>query len=123
MKQNGKVKKLAFLFILCLCVGTLSGCGDGIKKDTQNLVTEKTNQALQLYSDIEKQVKEHQLQADKAFIDMKKQLTDMSEKIKTGISETTEEDGQLASQELDKIIENLQNVKEKVQKSIEAVAE
>ena len=81
MKENGRMKKAAVFLILCLCAGILSGCGNGIKKETKELVTAKTNQALQLYSDIEKRVQEHHLQADKVFTDMKQQLTDMATKV------------------------------------------
>ena len=50
---------------------------------------------------------------------MKTKLTEMSGKVKEKIAETTEEDGQLVITELDAMIKNLTEVKEKVQKKIE----
>lgn len=114
-------KIAAAMVVLCLILGTLTGCGDGIKEETAAAVKEKTSQALELYADIEKTVKEHELTADKAFTDMKEQLTGMSAKVNAEVEKTTEEDGQQTMKELDRIIQNLQEVKEKVEKSIEEV--
>ncbi|MCH5265338.1 MAG: hypothetical protein J1F02_05520 [Lachnospiraceae bacterium] len=108
---------------LCLILGVLmvlAACGNGIKEETRDAVNEKVDQALQLYTDIEKIVQENHLTADKVFTDMKTQLADMSEKIKTGIEETTEEDGQATIQELDMMIQNLQSVKESLERDVAA---
>ena len=102
-----------------LCLGLLAGCGDGIKKETSDIVKQKTDTALQLYGDIEKMVQENALVADESFTAMKTKLTEMSGKVKEKIAETTEEDGQPVTTELDAMIKNLTEVKEKVQKKIE----
>lgn len=87
-----------------LCLGLLAGCGDGIKKETSDIVKQKTDTALQLYGDIEKMVQENALVADESFTAMKTKLTEMSGKVKEKITETTEEDGQLVITELDAMI-------------------
>lgn len=108
-----------FVLSICLCFAFLTGCGDGITDDTKQLVMEKTDEALALYSDLEKLVNDNELEVEQAFTDMKKQLTDMSESVKNQIEDTTEEDGQNAAKELEKMIANLKAVKEKVEQSLE----
>lgn len=102
-----------------LCLGMLTGCGDGIKKETSDIVKQKTDTALQLYGDIEKMVQDNALVADETFTAMKSKLTEMSNRVKEKIADTTEEDGQLAISELDAMIKNLTEVKGQVQKKIE----
>ena len=102
-----------------LCLGMLTGCGDGIKKETSDIVKQKTDTALQLYGDIEKMVQDNALVADETFTAMKSKLTEMSHRVKEKIADTTEEDGQLAISELDAMIKNLTEVKGQVQKKIE----
>ena len=118
MKRCKSYRCLVFMLFVCLCMGILTGCGDGVTEETKQTVIEKTDQALTLYADLEKLVHEHELEVDKSFTDMKQQLTDMSAKVKQQIAETTEEDGKKAVEELQKIITNLQGVKEKVEKSL-----
>lgn len=108
-----------FLLSICLCFVFLTGCGDGIKEDTKQTVMEKTDEALSLYADLEKLVKDNDLEVEQAFTDMKEQLTNMSESVRKQIEDTTEEDGQKAAEELDKMIANLKAVKEKVEQSLE----
>ena len=84
-------------------------------------MTDKTNQALELYADIEKTVEENQLTAEQEFIDMKTKLTQMSAQIQERVEDTTEEDGKLALEQLDKIIANLQSVKKNVEESLAKV--
>ncbi len=108
-----------FVLSICLCFSCLTGCGDGIKEDTKQLVMEKTDEALSLYADLEKLVKDNGLEVEQAFTDMKKQLTDMSERVRKQVADTTEEDGKKAADELDKMIANLKAVKEKVEQSLE----
>lgn len=121
MNKNIKRIKtyLCMMAVAVLCLGLLAGCGDGIKKETSDIVKQKTDTALQLYGDIEKMVQENALVADESFTAMKTKLTEMSGKVKEKIAETTEEDGQLVITELDAMIKNLTEVKEKVQKKIE----
>lgn len=109
--------KAAFA-VICLCLCALTACGDGIKEETSKAVTEKTNQALQIYADLEKIVTDNGLQTDDSFVEMKKQLTEMSAKVKTSIQDATEEDGQQTVKELNRIITNLQDVKKKVEESV-----
>ncbi len=111
----------AWLFIICLFAVSLTACGDDIREETSQEVEEKTNQALQLYSDLEKLVSDHNLQTDASFTDMKKKLTDMSVAVKTSIQDATETDGQQTLKELDEIIRNLENVKKKVEDSVSEV--
>ena len=85
------------------------------------MVTDKSNQALELYADIERTVEEHKLTASQEFIDMKEKLTKMSAQIKEQVESTTEEDGKLAVSELDKIIANLQSVKKNVEEELAKV--
>ncbi len=110
-----------WLFIICLLAVSLTACGDDIREETSQEVEEKTNQALQLYSDLEKLVSDHNLQTDASFTDMKKKLTDMSVAVKTSIQDATETDGQQTLKELDEIIRNLENVKKKVEDSVSEV--
>lgn len=117
MKQI--MKRAGSLFALAgLCICLLTGCGDGITDETADAVTRKTNQALEMYSNIEKLVKDNNLKVEKEFTDMKEQLTTMSTQVKSGLADTTEEDGQQALQGLDKIIANLESVKGNLEKSI-----
>lgn len=109
------------LFALVFSCMTLTGCGDGITDETKKMVTDKTNQALELYADIERTVEEHKLTASREFIDMKEKLTKMSVQIKEQVENTTEEDGKLAVSELDKIIANLQSVKKNVEEGLAKV--
>ncbi len=109
---------MAFLLAVCLTAGLCAGCGDDIKDETVTAIREKTNRALELYADIEKKVEENELKAEKEFTDMKQKLTDMSEKIGAQVEETTEEDGQMAIKELDRIVENLQQVLDGVDESL-----
>lgn len=111
-------KVTAPIFLICLCAGILTGCGNGIKKETAEAVNGKMNQALQTYSDIEKLVQENNLKVEKEFTDMKGQLTELSTQVKSEINDTTEEDGQRSLKELDGIIKNLQEVKENLEKMI-----
>lgn len=106
-----------------LCLGLLTGCGDGIKKGTSESVITKTDTALQLYADIEKMVQDHALMADENFTAMKSKLTEMSARIKEKIADTTEEDGQMTLTELDAMIQNLTEVKNQVQKKIDGTAQ
>ena len=106
-----------------LCLGLLTGCGDGIKKETSDTVITKTDTALQLYADIEKMVQDNSLMADENFTAMKSKLTEMSAKIKEQIADTTEEDGQMTLKELDAMIQNLTEVKGQVQKKIDGTAQ
>lgn len=110
---------LCMTVIAGLCLGMLTGCGDGIKKETSDIVKQKTDTALQLYGDIEKMVQDNALVADETFTAMKSKLTEMSNRVKEKIADTTEEDGQLAISELDAMIKNLTEVKGQVQKKIE----
>ena len=50
---------------------------------------------------------------------MKKQLTEMSARVKEQIEKTTEEDGKKAEEELDRMIKNLRSVKERVEQSLQ----
>ena len=104
--------------LLCLCIGMLTGCGNGIKKETVEAVDGKMNQALQTYSDIEKLVRDNSLNVEKEFTEMKEQLTELSTQVKSEINDTTEEDGQQTLKELDEIIANLQEVKGNLEKMI-----
>lgn len=115
--SKGK-KWICLMAVAGLCLGLLTGCGDGITDETASIVTEKTDTALALYADIEKMVQEHSLTADESFAVMKTKLTDMSAKIRENISDTTEEDGKLAITELDAMIKNLTEVKESVRKMV-----
>ena len=110
---------MTVIVIAGLCLGMLTGCGDGIKKETSDIVKQKTDTALQLYGDIEKMVQDNALVADETFTAMKSKLTEMSNRVKEKIADTTEEDGQLAISELDAMIKNLTEVKGQVQKKIE----
>lgn len=110
---------MAVAFMCMISVFVLTGCGDEIKKDTVTEVKEKTQQALELYADIEKMAAENSLVPNQSFLDMKTKLTDMSGKVQAGIEETTEEDGQLTLQQLERIIKNLQEVKDSVSASLE----
>jgi len=114
-----KKKAIAILMIICLSAGVLIGCGDGITEETMATVNAKTDQTLQLYAEIEKMVADNGLVADQTFLDMKTQLTDMSGKIKSEIENTTEEDGLQTIKELDRILANLQEVKENVVQTIQ----
>lgn len=117
--MKGKKKRcLAMLFAVAFICVTLTGCGDGITDETKKMVTDKTNQALELYADIERTVEEHKLTASREFIDMKEKLTKMSTQIKEQVESTTEEDGKMAVSELDKIIANLQSVKKNVEEGL-----
>lgn len=118
--KKSRIKYCIYSLLLCLGMVMLSGCGksDAIQKETSRIVREKANEALALYADIEKLVKDNGLQTESSFSDMKRQLTDMSAVIQKQSEETTEEDGQSAIVELDKIIDNLQTVKESVEESI-----
>ncbi len=120
MRKNIK-KTAARLLLISLLAVSLTACGDGIREETSREVTEKTDQALQLYSDLEKLVSDYSLQTDASFTDMKKQLTDMSVEVKTSIEDATETDGQQTLKELDEIIQNLENVKKKVEDSVAGV--
>lgn len=104
--------------LLCLCIGMLAGCGNGIKKETADAVNSKMSQALQTYSDIEKLVNDNSLKVEKEFTEMKEQLTELSTQVKSEINDTTEEDGQQTLKELDEIISNLQEVKGNLEKMI-----
>lgn len=118
---NGRIRKsFALLMVLCIGMAALTGCKDSnaIKEETSQTLQEKSGEALALYADIEKLVSDHKLQTEQSFTDMKKQLTDMSTTIKEQVKDTTEEDGQSAIAELDKIIENLKSVKESVEKTL-----
>ena len=83
----------------------------------------KTDTALQLYADIEKMVQENALTADANFTSMKTRLTEMSDRVKEKIADTTEEDGQMTITELDAMIQNLTEVKNQVQKKIDGTAQ
>lgn len=120
MKRNRRRPMMLFLAAVFTCC-MLSGCGDGITEETKKAVTDKTNQALELYADIEKTVEENQLTAEQEFIDMKTKLTQMSAQIQERVEDTTEEDGKLALEQLDKIIANLQSVKKNVEESLAKV--
>ena len=123
-RMTAKVKKImCFMAAAGLCLGLLTGCGDGIKKETSESVITKTDTALQLYADIEKMVQDNALVADENFTAMKSKLTDMSARIKEKIADTTEEDGQMTLTELDAMIQNLTEVKEQVQKKIDDTAQ
>lgn len=116
-------KALCTMAAAGLCLGLLTGCGDGIKKETSDTVITKTDTALQLYADIEKMVQDNSLMADENFTAMKSKLTEMSAKIKEQIADTTEEDGQMTLKELDAMIQNLTEVKGQVQKKIDGTAQ
>lgn len=123
-KMMAKVKKaMCIMAAAGLCLGLLTGCGDGIKKETSETVITKTDTALQLYADIEKMVQDNALMADENFTAMKSKLTEMSAKIKKQITDTTEEDGQMTLKELDAMIQNLTEVKDQVQKKIDGTAQ
>lgn len=123
-RMTAKVKKImCFMAVAGLCLGLLTGCGDGIKKETSDSVITKTDTALQLYADIEKMVQDNALMADENFTAMKSKLTDMSARIKEKIADTTEEDGQMTLTELDAMIQNLTEVKNQVQKKIDGTAQ
>lgn len=123
-KMMAKVKKaMCIMAAAGLCLGLLTGCGDGIKKKTSETVITKTDTALQLYADIEKMVQDNALMADENFTAMKSKLTEMSAKIKKQITDTTEEDGQMTLKELDAMIQNLTEVKDQVQKKIDGTAQ
>lgn len=113
-----KKTKWLFVILLSVCV-FLAGCGDGIKEETKQKVMEKTDEALELYADLEKMVNENHLEVKQAFTDMKKQLTEMSARVKEQIEKTTEEDGKKAEEELDRMIKNLRSVKERVEQSLQ----
>lgn len=118
MKRGRLCRRATFLLAICFCVSVLTACGDGIREETKQAVLEKTDEAMQLYADLESLVAEHGLEVDASFRNMKTQLSEMSEKIKQQIDDTTEEDGKKASDELKKIIENLQEVKDNVERSL-----
>lgn len=120
MKKNRK-SALVFFWATVFACCVLSGCGDGITGETKKIVTDKTNQALELYADIEKMVEENKLTAEQEFIDMKSKLTQMSKEIQERVENTTEEDGKLAVEQLDKIIANLQSVRKNVEDSLAEV--
>lgn len=123
-KMMAKVKKaMCIMAAAGLCLGLLTGCGDGIKKETSETVITKTDTALQLYADIEKMVQDNALMADENFTAMKSKLTEMSAKIKKQITDTTEEDGQMTLKELDAMIQNLTEVKDQVQKKIDGTVQ
>lgn len=123
-RMIAKVKKVMCVMAAAgLCLGLLTGCGDGIKKETSESVITKTDTALQLYADIEKMVQDHALMADENFTAMKSKLTEMSARIKEKIADTTEEDGQMTLTELDAMIQNLTEVKNQVQKKIDGTAQ
>lgn len=123
-RMMAKAKKaLCIMAAAGLCLGLLTGCGDGIKKETSETVITKTDTALQLYADIEKMVQDNALMADENFTAMKSKLTEMSAKIKEQISDTTEEDGQMTLKELDAMIQNLTEVKDQVQKKIDGTVQ
>lgn len=99
----------------CLAVfmsAALTACGGGIREETKQAVRDRTSQALQLYNEIEKTVREKHLTADSVFADVKAQLTDMSEQVQAGLEDATEEDGQETIRELDALLRNLQSVKD-----------
>ncbi len=112
-----RIKRCMAIAVVVFCLVGMSACGkkdDSIKKETIEIVTEKSDRAVSLYQEIEGVVEDYALTADRSFTDMKQVLTDMSSRIKTGIQNTTEEDGQLTIQELNEMIDNLQEVKDKV---------
>lgn len=120
MRHCEKRKLLvAAALVFALSAVILTGCGDGIKDETVAKVKDKTSQALELYADIEKIAADHSLVADQSFLDMKTQLTEMSGKVQAGIEETTEEDGQKTIEQLDRIIANLQDVRDSVSASLQ----
>lgn len=106
------------LLSMCVCCCLLAACGDGIQGETRDLVIEKTDEALALYAELEDTVEENDLEVKKAFTDMKKQLEEMSRKVKAQVDGTTEDDGQNAAEELEKIIANLNMVKEKIEQML-----
>ncbi len=122
MKRKNRKKLLCMILAAGLCLG-LTGCGDGIRKETTEAVMTKTDTALQLYADIEKMVQDNALMADANFTSMKTRLTEMSAKVKENIAGTTEEDGQMTINELDAMIQNLTEVKNQVQKKIDGTAQ
>lgn len=113
-----RVKKNRMLLcgglIMLICLGLVTGCSKGIRKETEETIRQKSAQALQIYADIEKMANDHALVVDSSFTDMKETLTRMSADIQKSIAGTTEEDGQLAIQELDRILANLSEVKDNV---------
>ena len=123
MKRENCKKLLCMILAAGLCLGLLTGCGDGIRKETTEAVMAKTDTALQLYADIEKMVQENALTADANFTSMKTRLTEMSARVKEKIADTTEEDGQMTLTELDAMIQNLTEVKNQVQKKIDGTAQ
>ncbi len=112
---------MSMFFMAALTCVLFTSCGNGITDETKKMVKDKTNQALELYADLEKTVEENKLTAEQEFIDMKSKLTEMSSQIKERVEDTTEEDGKLAVAELDKIIVNLQSVKKNVEESLAKV--
>lgn len=104
------------VFILCLVLTACSS--DGITPETKDAVTKMTNEVLALYSDLEKEVNENSIEVAQDFKDMKQQLIDMSEKVKSKLAETTEQDGKQALEELGKIKSNLEEAKQNVEKHI-----
>ena len=110
--EQRMIKRLAIVFTLVLCIGIFSGCKDeSIKEETIAIVNDKTDEALDSYKEIEMMVKDYSLVADESFTGMKDTLADMSARVKKRIKETTEEDGQLTIRELDRIIDNLKEIK------------
>ncbi len=116
--EKMRVKKNRMLLcgglIMLICLGLVTGCSKGIRKETEETIRQKSAQALQIYADIEKMANDHALVVDSSFTDMKETLTRMSADIQKSIAGTTEEDGQLAIQELDRILANLSEVKDNV---------
>ena len=117
MKRYGRA--IAIICVICLILTACqSGGAASISPETKDAVTKKTNEILALYSDVEKAVEENSIVADQSFKDMKQQLIDMSDHVKSKLEETTEQDGQQALTELEKIKNNLEEAKKNVEKHI-----
>lgn len=79
---------------------------------------EKTNEALALYADIEKLSTDNKLAMSDSFVTLKSQLSSMSVNVKTKIEKTTEADGQNSLVQLNKLIDKLKSIKDRVTKSL-----
>lgn len=111
-----KWKRISIILFVCL---SLAGCRqDGITQETKEAVKNKSNEVMQLYSDVEMVINENSIEVDQSFKDMKQQLVDMHGKVKAKLDEATEEDGKQALEELEKICNNLNEAKKNVEKYI-----
>lgn len=105
---------IAILFCLLM-----TACGsDAITQETKDAVSKKTSEVLALYSSMEQTIQENSIEVDSSFGDMKQQLLDMSAKVTSKLEDTTELDGKQSLEQLQKLEDNLKEIKKVVDQYI-----